>query len=101
MPTTKSNGKKARRRTRRKPQRKTFLLDGETLRDLGIVQEAARATSETEAVKKAIRLAAQIVRHANSGYDVQATNGDKTVVLDVPRNIPRQPTPVLEAAPQE
>jgi hypothetical protein len=93
-------GKQNRTRAKGKPQRKTFLLDGETLSDLALIQEAYRATSETQGAKAGIRLAAKIIRQASKCKRIvaEAENDQLSTVLDVPRIARLVPVPVAAAS---
>ena len=81
------NVKPAKRRRKIKPKRKTFLIDSETLMDLGVVQSALRATSAAEALRVSVRKMAELVRAANKGKQIQEidpTGKEPAVCLDIP-----------------
>lgn len=78
---------KQKRRRRVKPKRKTFLIDSDTLSDLGVVQSALRATSAAEALRVSVRKMAELVRAANKGkqiHEVDPAGQAPPVVLDIP-----------------
>lgn len=89
--TNKTNGSSRKKRCRRKPKKKRhYMLDEATLADLNIVQLACRASSEVEAVRRAIRKMAQLVRHANKGRQIQVVDpeeGQAPIVVDIPRTV--------------
>lgn len=86
--------KKRKRVRKQKPRRKTFLIDYDTLADLGVIQTALRATSSAEALRVAVRKMADMVRAAESGKQIQEVDPQGTVppvVLDIPHQEARRP----------
>ena len=78
-----TNKTRTRKRKRRaKPRRKTFLIDSDTLMDLGVIQSALRATSSAEALRVSVRKMAELVRYANKGRQIQVVNPNKVVGPD-------------------
>jgi hypothetical protein len=79
--------KTQKRRRKPKPRRKTFLIDHDTLRDLGVIQDALRATSSAEALRTAVRKMADLVRAANGGNQIHVVDPSgkaPPIVVDVP-----------------
>lgn len=79
--------KARRKRKKLKPKRKSFLIDHETLTDLGVVQNALRATSSAEALRVSVRKMAEMVRAANRGLQFHAVDPagiTPPVCLDIP-----------------
>ena len=76
------------RRKKAKPKRKSFMMDSETLTDLGVIQSALRATSTAEALRHTIRKYASLVRQASKGKQIQIVtpeNDAPPLIADIPR----------------
>ena len=72
--------------------RQTYDLDQATLKDLAMIQEAARASSAVEAVRLAIRKMADLIRHCDKGHSILVgqTSGE-TMMVDIPTRFGRRP----------
>ena len=84
--------KRVTKRKKSQPLRKSFLLDEDTLCELGAIQSAMRATSSTEALRRTICELAKLVRFASKGKQVQVVspkNGEPAMTVDIPRYEPR------------
>jgi hypothetical protein len=88
---TKVTKKRKRRSAVRRPEykRRTYMLDQETIRDSGIIQQGLRASTASEAVRYALRQMAVLMRYVNEGYVIQAmppaTNkGAIPLLVDIP-----------------
>jgi hypothetical protein len=71
--------------------RRTYMLDSSCTADIGYIQTHIGASSASEAVRFAIRKAADLIRMRSTGAEIQARypakgrTKAKTVVLDFPR----------------
>ena len=77
------------RKRKVRPRRKTFVIDHDTLTDIGLVQKALRATSAAEAVRVSVRRMADLIRQADAGNAIQVVypNQNAPLVLDIPRSV--------------
>jgi hypothetical protein len=75
------NNKKAEVRYRRR----TFMFDEDTEREAGLVKQAIRATTASEAVRYSVRKIAELMAHIKGGGRVYVdTKAKGTVALDIP-----------------
>lgn len=66
-------------------QRKTFMMDGQTLKDLEFIKKTLRATSLSEAVRYSVRKVRELMDVVETGGFVYTQCSDSEIMVDIPK----------------
>jgi hypothetical protein len=85
MPSTESSSRK--RRRSKQPKRMHIVFDEASLDDLQYIQGALRTTSTTATLRVAIRLHAELIKHAAAGRQIllkDPEGNELPIMIDIP-----------------